>query len=177
MTRFALGAKCSAGRTPARPCGAVAASRRTAVGFSSDARAAVPMPVAVRPKKWRRVRRRWRHSIEQIHRCPFFRSQQSGDLTRQSIWQVQTGRGCFAVLGRQRLHQLDWAWAARISSPCRSHCRRQSGIHLSRASLVHIWAARRIMPVSIDVGPRQHRARARQRRSRLFPDAWPVVTR
>src|SRR5581483_5771292 len=55
MTRFAFGAKW--GR-PARPpvLGSIAGLVANNFGSRSDASAAMPMPVLVRPKNWRRVR-------------------------------------------------------------------------------------------------------------------------
>src|SRR5437016_1034397 len=59
MTRFAFGAKCKAGRAP-RVFSAGSASAANSRSLSREARATVPIPVAVRPKKWRRVSRRSR---------------------------------------------------------------------------------------------------------------------
>src|SRR5580700_6238928 len=52
MTRFALGGNCNLGSTPPIAADSSAFDR----SFSNDASAATPIPVAVRPKKWRRVR-------------------------------------------------------------------------------------------------------------------------
>ena len=63
MTRFALGAKCG---SPGRPPVAAGVGGREAVLRSSDASAAVPMPVLRAPKKWRRV------SSRVVDRCHGF---------------------------------------------------------------------------------------------------------
>ena len=74
MTRLALGANCSALRMPPDAAweggtAGAAATEPKRPGFSSEARAAAPMPAVVRPKNCRRVRRSrrsWSCSIDSI---------------------------------------------------------------------------------------------------------------
>src|SRR5436190_9935938 len=53
MTRFAFGGKC--GFVSGKCCASSAASALNKPGLSKEPSAAAPMPVAVRPKKWRRL--------------------------------------------------------------------------------------------------------------------------
>src|SRR5690242_7889187 len=80
MTRLAFGAKCSFGNAPAvlRSSPAHASSAR------SDARAAAPMPVAVRPKNWRRVWSNW-YGVMSNH----FPKDKYGSVPRHHFVEVQ----------------------------------------------------------------------------------------
>src|ERR1041385_3391365 len=70
MTRLALGAKCGRPEGPF-DLSVSSASALKRAGFKSEPRAAAPMPVAMRPKKCRRVSNSfcsWSGSIEKAQR-------------------------------------------------------------------------------------------------------------
>src|SRR5262249_24574613 len=97
MTRLALGAKCGAERMPPvfREASWSAANRRS---LSSDANAAVPIPAAVRPNNWRRVRSSW---------CSWYRSMAWPILSFcQCLIEVQNHAGDCGPGGQFRHVQL-----------------------------------------------------------------------
>src|ERR1041384_5150555 len=60
MTRFALGGKCGKPGNPLEVEDTFATSPRRFFGAISEASAAIPMPFALSPNKWRRVSFSWR---------------------------------------------------------------------------------------------------------------------